>query len=727
MLELKTTPPVLRPSLVERGELLSKLKSSSSPVVVLIAPAGYGKTTILAQFATRAADRPVAWLNLDEGDNDPAVLLSNIRYTLSKAELVLSGEPLTVDSASALTRGVDQLLESIDRAAKGVLVLDHIDELPTQSSLDVIGAIMTKARDHLQVMAATRSHMGLPLGVLRAHGDALELGAEDLAMTVCEAKDVFASVGLKDTPLEDVISHTEGWPAAVYLTARAMAAGAPTLGDDAIRGDDAYLAQYLREELIAGMNDDLESFLIRSSILSRLSGDLCDRVLGVEHSAQILNRLQESNLLVIPLDRTGTWYRYHSLLQDYLRSELHSRFPEVESDLQSRASEWFEDNGYNELAIDHARHAGDYDRVVNLLFRSARSFYASGQYETVVGWFEWLEQAEVLGDYPEMAAVGSLARALGGDSGGAERLFSYVLADSAGHRRDESELGPLSLMVRAYRAPRGLDQAMKDAKAAYDALQHDRQWGHSALGALALSTHASKGAEAADPLWADTLWRSESIGARPLAATARAARAVAAIERNDWLGASAMMEGAIEEIEEGGLHTYLTSALAYVQAARIAAHQGDLDLARIRIGAAARIRPLLTVAMPALSVLTLHQKALAYIELADIAGARRLMREAADILVLRPRLGNLVDEHEALKKTLTSLPAGQVGPSSLTGAELRLLPLLVTHLTYPEIGDRLYVSKHTVKTQAMSVYRKLGVSSRSEAVEKAREIGLIST
>ncbi len=727
MLGIKTTPPVLRASLVERGELLSRLESSSSPVVLLVAPAGYGKTTVLAQYAERAT-RPAAWLNLDEGDEDPAVLLTTMENALARAGLALANRaPLSVESGSAMTRGIDQLLESVDSEAKGVLILDHLDDLPSQKCLDVVGALMAKSRGHLQVMAAARSHTGLPVGVLRAHDDALVLGSEDLAMTGSEIEQVFASAGLKQASLEDVTRHTEGWPAAVYLTARAMAAGSPAPGDVAVRGDDIFLADYLSEELMGGLESDVESFLIRSSILSRMSGDVCDYVLEIEHSAEVLNRLEESNLLVMPLDRARTWYRYHSLLQDYLRSELHSHFAEEESDLHSRASAWFGENGFNELAIDHARQAGDYDRVVSLLAGSARSFYASGRYETLVRWFDWLEQADVLGEYPELAAIGTFARALGGDAGGAERLSLYAYNDPSGGLRAETELGPLSLMVRAFRAPRGLDQALSDAEAAWDVLRNDRDWAHSALAAIALSTHAARGAEEADPLWADTLWRSESIGARPLIATARAGRATAAIERKDWDSAAAIMEGAVEEIERAGLDTYVTSALAYVQAARIAAHQGDLERARARMGAAARVRPLLTVALPTLSVLTLHQKARAYIEFADIAGARRLMREAADILVLRPRLGHLVEEHAMLKETLAGLPAGHVGPSSLTGAELRLLPLLVTHLTYPEIGERLFVSKHTIKTQAMSIYRKLGVTSRSEAVERARDIGLIST
>lgn len=377
--------------------------------------------------------------------------------------------------------------------------------------------------------------------------------------------------------------------------------------------------------------------------------------------------------------------------------------------------------------MEHARLAGDDDRVADLLARNARTFYAEGRNETVSEWFTWLERSGVLQRHRELAVIGALARALGGDYGGAERLSLFAFDDPNGRPREESDLGPLSLMVRSYLAPRGVDQALKDADAAYDVLRHDGEWAHVALGALAMATVATDGLVAAETLWADAQWRGESIGGRPLASVARGMRAAAAIRQGDWDAASGDIDDTIAEIEENGLSTDITSCLAFVGAARIAVHVGDLDKGRSLVATAAAIKPRLTAAFPVYSVLVLHEEARAYVELGDIAGARQVLRAASDMLALRPRLGTLVDEHEDLKKRLASLPAGKVGPSSLTGAELRLLPYLVTHLTYPEIGERLYVSKHTVKTQAMSIYRKLSVSSRSDAVEKARAIGLIST
>lgn len=727
MLDFKTAPPAQRSGLIARDRLLDRISRASEPVVALVAPAGYGKTTLLSQLFSKP-DLDAAWLSLDEVDDDTTILLSNLTHSLEQAGFLSAGMPeATVDSGSVLTRGVDRLLDSISTDANALLILDHVDHLSAQSSLDVIGALMTKARGHIQLMITARSHVGLPYGLLRARGDVLEFSVDDLALDVSEAGALLRTVGVGEPETVDaVLRSTEGWPAAVYLTALALRSGAPVPDDTGVNGNDRYLVDYLRQELMKDVSEDLESFLLKSSILPRMSGDLCDYVLETQHSAQTLDRLTDSNLMVIPLDRTRTWYRYHSLLRDYLSSEVEREMGGVTPALHARASEWFEANGHIEFAIEQARLADDHDRVVQLLKRSARLFYSTGRYAVLSSWLSWLEAHDVLGDHPDLAAVGAFARALGGDAGGAQRMSLLAYNDADGRAREDSDLEPFSLLLRAFQAPRGVDRALEDARAADEVLRHNSDWGHTSLAAVALATCAIDGVEAAEPLWTDALWRGESIEARPLVAVARAMRGLIAVRRSKWDEAETHIKSAIAEIEESGLDLYITSCLAYVEASRISAHRGDLEEGRTYLGSAAAIRPLLTFALPIYSVLTLHELAGAYIEFADIGGARRVLRDASDIIALRPRLGTLVDEHQSLRDRLAALPTGTVGPSSLTGAELRLLPLLVTHLTYPEIGERLYISRHTVKTQAMSIYRKLGVSSRSEAVGKAREIGLIS-
>jgi LuxR family maltose regulon positive regulatory protein len=699
-----------------------------TPVLSIVAPPGYGKTTVMGQFQVEQ-ERPTAWLTIDVTDSDPVVLLGNLSGSLASAGMLdeAAATGPTVGTGDVLTLGVNTLARSLDPSKAGVLLLDQVDHLRSQNALDVVGAVMTRLAGPLQVVVASRSGEGLPLHLLRSQGTVVELSTADLAMSEDEASDVFTSVGVSvGDGLSAIVDRTEGWPAGIYLTAKAMRAGAPSPAEQDIHGDDFYLADYLKHELLSSISDSTMSFLTRSSILTRLSGPLCDYVLETRDSAKVLSDLEQANLLIVPMDRTHTWYRYHSLLQDYLRSELDRFEPDLEASLHSRAATWFEDHGHPDLAIEHVQAAGEHDRFAAMVIGSARRVHAEGRMETITAWLQSLEQSKTIVDHPELAALGAFARALDGDAGGCERLAVFAFTDDEGRLHEDVALGPFALMLRSYLSMRGPEQAQTDARAARLAFGANVEWLHPALGAEAFATIAVEGTQAAEVLWTDGLWRSVSLEAHPFTTEALAQRALAAIERDDWALAETWIEDALAKIAERRLDRYVTSALAFTLAARLAARNGDVSLARAHLASAVGVRPRLTVAMPLVAVQSLNEMAKAFIEQADMAGARRVMRDAADIIAVRPRLGRLVTEHEAIKARLSELPAGSVGASSLTTAELRVLPLLVTHLTYPEIGERLFVSRHTIKTQAMSIYRKLGVSSRTEAVEKAREAGLIS-
>ena len=213
-------------------------------------------------------------------------------------------------------------------------------------------------------------------------------------------------------------------------------------------------------------------------------------------------------------------------------------------------------------------------------------------------------------------------------------------------------------------------------------------------------------------------------GALPVAVIALAERSLLAIQGRDWEQAATLAEQASGVVQAGGLDGYVASALVHAVAARVAVHQGDVPRVQQQLARATRLRPLLTYALPYLAVQTLLELGRACLAVDDAAGARVMLRQARDVVRRRPDLGVLPDQVEELRSKLDISRGGMAGVSSLTTAELRLLPLLATHLTFAEIGERLYLSKHTVKTQAMSVYRKLGVSSRSQAVQRARQLGL---
>jgi len=316
---------------------------------------------------------------------------------------------------------------------------------------------------------------------------------------------------------------------------------------------------------------------------------------------------------------------------------------------------------------------------------------------------------------------------LEGDDRGAARLADYVFVDADGEPSEDGQLSAFSRMIRSFQATTGLDNALSDARAARHGFLRSSEWLHVAMGAEAMALTAMGELDEADTVWAEAVRVSEELEALPFTTVGLAENALIASGRGDWATAEQLVERSMSRIDDGGLESYITSALTFVMAARLAARRGDIAEGRAHMGRATAIRPRLTIGMPALSLQTLLEMTKTFIELADVAGARRVMREASDIVMARPRLGALGSEHAELKSRLSALPAGSVGASSLTNAELRLLPLLVTHLTYPEIGERLFVSRHTVKTQAMSIYRKLGVSSRAEAVDAARGIGLLGS
>jgi LuxR family maltose regulon positive regulatory protein len=233
--------------------------------------------------------------------------------------------------------------------------------------------------------------------------------------------------------------------------------------------------------------------------------------------------------------------------------------------------------------------------------------------------------------------------------------------------------------------------------------------------------------ERADPILAHAVDVFTQAGGMPGASAALAERALVAVDRHDWRHAEALTEQALVVVREGHLDDdYINAVLVHAVAARTALHRGDVPRAREQLARAARLRPLLTYAMPHLAVQTLLQLAWAYLALDDAAGARAVLRDARDILQLRPDLGVLPKQVEELRARLDTTRGRTVGASALTTAELRLLPLLSTHLSFRQIGERLDLSRHTVKSQAISVYRKLGVSSRSQAIKRVQELGLLS-
>jgi LuxR family transcriptional regulator, maltose regulon positive regulatory protein len=729
--ELKFHAPVARPGIVSRTAVVDRLVAThAAPVISVVAPPGYGKTTLLAQWAERRRPR-IGWVSADGRDNDPSVLLTYIAVAINRIERINPAVFRALASPAAAVSVPLMLVSAIAGMGQPVsLVLDHLEMITNRDSLDAIAQLALGLPAGSQLAIGSRYEPPLPAARLRAQGGIVEIGVADLAMGEQDAPALLrgAGVELVDADVRELLRRTEGWPVGLYLAALAMTSGSPhTHTGLTFTGDDRFMGDYLRSEILDRVSPAEASFLTRTSILDGMSGPLCDATLGATRSRRTLEELESRNLLVMPLDRRREWFRYHHLFRELLSTELRSREPEIVPELHLRAAAWCEANGMPETAIEHAQAAGDADRVSRVVLKVANSVWASGRADTVLRWMKWFDEQRLVDNYPGIAVHGALMFALMGQPGETERwAVAAERAPSGGTLDDGNTVEATVSYLRALLGRDGVDAMRRDAQIALDGLSPTSPYRATMLYTEGVSHLLDGDLDSADALLARAVDVAGAGGVVPFVPVVLATRGIVAVERDDWDDAEAFAEQAGAIMEEGHFDEYWTSALVYAWMARVALQRGDVARGQEHVARAARLRRLLTYALPVLSVQALLEIGRAYVALADPAGGRAVLRQIHDILQQRPRLGLLPQQAEELRLKLDTIRGGAPGASSLTTAELRLLPLLPTHLTFREIGERLYVSRHTVKTQAISVYRKLGVSSRSEAITRMHELGLLT-
>jgi hypothetical protein len=438
-----------------------------------------------------------------------------------------------------------------------------------------------------QLALASRTKPPLPVALLRAQGRVVELGTDELAMDDQEARALLAGagVGFSDLEVAELIERTEGWPVGLYLATLARQAAGPQPGAvTAFRGDDRLLVDYLRSELLGHLPLELVAFLTRTAVLDRMCGPLCDAVLETTGSGQVLAWLEESNLLLVPLDRQRSWYRYHHLFRELLRSELDRREPELVPQLQGRAAVWCEANGLPETAIDHAQAAGDADRVARLVTSLIRPTYAAGRVDTARRWLAWFEDQRLIERYPSVAVLGAYVQALAGQPVGAERWADAAERGSkSGTLPDGSTVQSYLAMLRALLCRGGVERMRADAQLARDQLGPGSGWRGAALLLEGMSYLLVGDADRADPILAHATEVASGAGALPAAVVALAGRSLVAIQRHDWHQAETLAEQALTTVKVGQLASYLESALGYAVAAHTTLHRGDVPRARVPV------------------------------------------------------------------------------------------------------------------------------------------------
>ena len=697
-------------------------------MVGLCAPAGYGKTTLLVEWAL-AEDRRVAWVSLDRFDDDPALLLTLLasayaRVSPGNADLVADVAGLGM---SVLGRAAPRLAGVFAASpVPFVLMLDDLHEVQSPDCHDVLSVLMSGIPRGSQLVAASRSEQP-HLPRLRASGDALAFVATDLALDAAGAEQIFslANVSLTREQADTVTARTEGWPVGLYLAAL-IAGDSPGAGLS-ISGDDRYVADYLYREALSQLPEGDQRFLRRTAVLDQLCAPLCDALLGEAGAQERLRRLEARSSFLVPLDRRREWYRYHGLFREFLLGELGRVEPDVVAKLHLRAADWYESNGSPAMAVEHLLHTTEQDRCVQLVAALVLPTYQAGQMSTVQRWLAALGD-EAVEQYPPLAVLAGYMALFTGQTHEAQRWaatvdaasFDLVPADGT------ASFDSARAMYRAVMCAAGPAQMLADASFAVDQEPPWSPWRDTALCFLAEAHLLTGDVDQAAALFAEASALAATMSNTDTLVDSEAELAVLAMDRGHWAEAADRLKLALAAIDEHGMQDYATSVLAFAGAARLAVHRGDLKEANRQLTQAMRARPSCTLALPWLAVRVRLQLAKVYWSIADHTAARHLMHEIDDVLLHRPALGTLVDEVSEFRQVITSsAQAGATGPSPLTPAELRLLPYLQTHLTIRDIADRLFVSRNTVNSQVSSIYRKLGVSSRNEAVQQATTSGLL--
>ena len=728
LLDAKLSVPRALPGAVSRAPLIRTARESDRRVVGVTAPAGYGKSTLLAEWA-RTEDRPVAWVSLDSFDDDPAAFLFSLASAYGR--IAPDGEALIADvgglGVSVLGRAAPRLASAFSTSPQPfVLMLDDLHEVRSPGCHDALGVAMKGIPPGSQLVAASRDEQP-HLPRLRAEGDAIEFGPSDLALDAAGARQIFAEEQIELSPpmAAAVTERTEGWPAGLYLAA--LIASETSDKAPAITGDDRYVADYLYRESFVQLPADVQRFLRRTAVLDQLCAALCDALLEQSGGHAQLRRLEASNLFVISLDRRREWYRYHALFREFLLGELERSEPDIVPKLHLRAADWYEANGSPSLAVEHLLNTAERDRTVQLVTALVLPTYSAGQMSTVQRWLSALGEASIEA-YPPLAVLAGWIAILTGRATEGERWAA--IADAAsfdqvpldGSASFDSARG----MLRAVMCSAGPEQMLAEARFAVEEEPAWSPWRDTALVLLAEAHLLAGDPEQAAALFEEAASLGAVLGNTDTIVLGRSELAFLAMDRQDWREAAEQLEPALATIDEHRMHDYVVSVLAFAAAARLAVHRGDLKGATRQLARAMRGRPSCTYAMPWLAVRARLQIAKVAVALSDTTTARHLLRETDDIIRYRPGLGMLVDEVSELRGVVaSSAPGGVASGPPLSPAELRLLPYLQTHLTLAEVAGRLFVSHNTVRSQVGSIYRKLGASSRSDAVQLATSVGLL--
>jgi ATP/maltotriose-dependent transcriptional regulator MalT len=701
----KLDPPPAREQTVVRERLLERLQPAFGvKLIVVAAPAGSGKTTLLGMWRSVQTDaRPVAWLSLEQEDNDPVVLWAHVLEALRRAcpGLGETFSPESFEPSRIADRMLPELVNELSEHSDVVFILDDFDRISGGAARDTIAWLVEHAPSTFRLVIASRSEPGLPLGALRARGELLEVRADDLRFTVDEAEELLndrLELNLARADIEPLVERTEGWAAGIYLAALSLG-GVEDPGAFAreFGGRNRHVIDFLVDEVLDAHSPELRTLMLRCSILERLNGPLCDAVLEQVGSREQLVELSRSNLFLVPLDDQNEWFRFHRLFAQLLRVELEHREAELVATLHYRAYAWHRDHDFPDEAIEHALDAGAFGDATELISTRWGHLAAAGRRATATDWLDRFPP-EVVRESPRLLRV------------------------QAGLAGQPAEPGALDTGLDAVRAAfqwgdvgSGYESALRAAE-----LQAPGSPFRAAVAwSLALGSYNRGDLATADHWFTEAAEVGQRDGRWLIAASALAYRSLIAAENGDQTEQAELAGLAQEVAHDQGVDRVKGEVDVAVGASLAASGRPDeallafdrgvsvlrkfgspLDLANGLI-CEARFLQALGGEDPAASA---------------IAEAERAIGTCRDPGVLRERL-------QALQPSARS--RRRKARQELTERERAVLRMLNGPLSEREIGRELYLSHNTIHSHTKSIYRKLGASSRCEAIRVARTLALI--
>lgn len=724
-MDVKLRPPRVHLPLVPRRGLVDALAASAEPLILVCAPAGAGKTVALVQWA-EADQRPTAWMQLDTADDDPVILLS---YLCRAFESLAHLDP-GVTGLLALTEPPvsERVLPLVSSAVSGaepfLLVLDDAHLLRNPKCWDVVAFLLRSLPSGAQLALGCRSDPPLALARMRAAGELAEFRMQDLAL---DREEVEEFVLLHDCApdaqaVDQLLATTEGWATGLQLVCLAAAGRPLQEWLPRVRGERRDIASYLTSEVLDGQPAEVQEFLLQTSGLHELTPGLCRHVTGRDDAGELLARVARDGLFVAPFGDAADHYRYHHLFAEMLSAEFERRRPGEREELHRRAAAWYGARDDPDAEVRHLLAAGEIAAAGTVVADNWTTLWSRGQAETVRRWLASFTDRQILAQPALTITAGWVYTALDdrklGERWGRAACSARVgedAADDAGSR-----LRALQALLRATIGPDGVRAMRGDAElAAKLEAFPGTSWYADAQVSLGVARWLSGSAQRAlHPLAVGA--REGSVYNPSAELAAMGYLALIAADEGDWESAEEYETRAAARFAELGFGTHRRCLPMMLARVRLLARSPGADVG----GAVADVDGLMgrMVPHPWMELLTSVALGEVAVEMGDAATAERRAAAAASQLASYPDAGVLQQRVEHLRAAVELTHVAE----ALTPAERRVLELLPTHFTEQEIAERLFVSHNTVKTHLKCIYRKLGASSRSEAVQRAHDAGILS-